>query len=153
MRVCVAGRRASILHRGGARTRIHNQPGREAVRVSAVTLPGPGCQSQRPRIPAFVDYGVQLIVTESKHAALFSPVPPVWPSSQMVMEVPVAVIVPLNGTHVLLVVVWAGLKLAAVDQSVDADGLHLTVQVALAEFVRIQPAIVYDAPTVQPVAF
>jgi len=58
------------------------------------------------------------------------------------MEVPVAEIVPLKGTHVLLVVVWAGLRFAAVAQSVDAVGLHLTVQVAEAEFVRIQPAIV-----------
>jgi len=56
--------------------------------------------------------------------------------------VPVAVIVPLNATHELLVVVWAGLRLAAVAQLVDAVGLHFTVQVADAEFVRIQPAIV-----------
>ncbi len=63
--------------------------------------------------------GEQVTVTESKQAALLRPVPPVCPSSQRVMDVPVAVMVPLNGTHVLLVVVWAGFRLTAVDQLVD----------------------------------
>ncbi len=79
--------------------------------------------------------GEQVTVTESKQDALFRPVPPVWPSSQTVMDVPVATIVPLNGTHELLVVVWAGLRSTAVDQVVDAVGLHLTMQVAEDEFV------------------
>jgi hypothetical protein len=88
--------------------------------------------------------GVELAdtATESKHAALFSPVPPVWPSSQIVMELPVAVTVPLKGTQVLLVVVWAGFRLIAVAQLVEALGLHFTVQVAEAEFVLIQPEMV-----------
>ncbi len=40
-----------------------------------------------------------VIVTESKQAALFRSVPAVWPSSQIVMEVPVATTVPLNGVQ------------------------------------------------------
>jgi len=63
------------------------------------------------------------------------------------------VIVPLNATHELLVVVCAGLRFAAVDQSVDAVGLHFTVHVADDEFVRIQPAIVYVSPLRQSVTF
>jgi len=55
---------------------------------------------------------------------------PSGPSSQMVMDVPVATIVPLKGTHVELVVVWTGVRSMAVAQLVDEAGLHLTVHVA-----------------------
>lgn len=91
--------------------------------------------------PASLCYCEHVTLTESKQAALFNPVPPVCPSSQRVIDVPVAVTVPLNGTHELLVVVWAGLRSTAVDQLVEAVGLHLTVQVADAELVLIQPAM------------
>lgn len=53
-----------------------------------------------------------------------------------------ATTVPLKATQEVLVVLCAGLRLTAVDQSVDAAGLHLTVQVAEVEFVRIQPEMV-----------
>jgi len=80
-------------------------------------------------------------VIASKQTALFRPVPPVCPSSHSVIDVLVAVMTPLNATHELLVVDAAGLRFWAVDQFVDALGLHFTVHVADAEFVRIQPEI------------
>ena len=42
----------------------------------------------------------QVTVTKSKHSALFSPLPPVCPSSQRVMLVPVATTVPLKAVQV-----------------------------------------------------
>jgi hypothetical protein len=74
--------------------------------------------------------GVQVTVIPSKHSALFNPVLPVWPSSQSVMFVPVAVTIPLKFVQVEPLQVAAGVRLVAVDQVVEAVGLTLTVHVA-----------------------
>ena len=87
--------------------------------------------------------GVQMTVMESKHSALFWPVPPVWPSSQIVMFVLEATTVPLKFVQLLPVTVAGGFKLIAVAQLVEAVGLTFTVQVEYSvELPRNQPATV-----------
>ena len=82
----------------------------------------------------------QATVTESKHSALFCPVPVVCPSSQIVIVVRVATTVPLKVTQFVPVKVCGGFKSMAVAQQVEAVGLTLTVQVEFKyEFPRIQP--------------